>query len=349
MIRIVQGNLLESHAEALVNTVNAVGVMGKGIALQFKKAFPKNFKAYEAACKEGQVRPGSMFITPLQALHGPRYIVNFPTKRHWKGHSRLEDIEAGLNALVQDVRRLGITSIAIPPLGCGLGGLSWSDVKARIETAFFDLPKVEVCLYEPKGAPPSETMPNRTVKPDMTSGKAALLCLINEYASILFDPILTVIEIQKLCYFLQIAGEPLRLKFQKWHYGPYADNLRHVMSAIDGHYISGWGDGPNRPLTMIRLLPNAAHEAKKYLRNSNQTTTHLNSVITLVEGFESPYGMELLGTVHWVMVQELTKEQYDLNSVLEKISNWTDRKSRMFKQPHVLLALERLQELGWTN
>src|SRR6201987_4374327 len=127
MVELTQGDILNASVEALVNTVNCVGVMGRGIALQFRKAFPENFKAYEAACKRKEVVPGRMFVYETGLLTGPRFVINFPTKRHWKGKSRIKDIEAGLVALAREVKDRGIRSIAVPPLGCGLGGLDWSE------------------------------------------------------------------------------------------------------------------------------------------------------------------------------------------------------------------------------
>jgi O-acetyl-ADP-ribose deacetylase (regulator of RNase III) len=153
MIELTRGDLFQADAEALVNAVNCVGVMGRGIALQFKQAFPRNFTAYAAACKRGEVEPGRMLVVETVQRTAPRYIVNFPTKRHWKDKSRLADIDSGLLALIAEVRRLGIRSIAVPPLGCGLGGLAWADVRPRIERAFVALPDVRVLLYEPEGAP----------------------------------------------------------------------------------------------------------------------------------------------------------------------------------------------------
>jgi len=153
MIKLTKGNLLEADVEALVNTVNCVGVMGKGIALQFKQAFRDNFQAYANAYRNGEVKPGRMFIFPTDRMINPKFIINFPTKRHWKEMSRLEYIEQGLNALVKEVRRLGIKAIAIPPLGCGYGGLKWPEVRNLIETAFNQLPDVLVLLFEPKGTP----------------------------------------------------------------------------------------------------------------------------------------------------------------------------------------------------
>ena len=165
MIRLVSGNLLKAQTEALVNTVNCVGVMGKGIALQFKQAFPDNFKDYSQACDKGTVRIGKMFVYKTDRMFHPKYIINFPTKRHWKVKSRLKDIELGLKDLVKVIKDLNIQSIAVPPLGSGLGGLNWEEVKSLIIDALDNLPGVEVLLYEPKGAPKSDKMPIATSKP----------------------------------------------------------------------------------------------------------------------------------------------------------------------------------------
>jgi O-acetyl-ADP-ribose deacetylase (regulator of RNase III) len=153
MIEGAQGNLLDADVEALVNTVNTVGHMGKGIALQFKLAFPENFRAYAQAVRKGAVEPGRMLVVPTGFVTNPRYIINFPTKRHWRGRSRIEDVDAGLKALVQEIPRFGIQSIAVPPLGCGNGGLDWRDVKPRIVGALQELPGVRVLLFAPRGAP----------------------------------------------------------------------------------------------------------------------------------------------------------------------------------------------------
>jgi O-acetyl-ADP-ribose deacetylase (regulator of RNase III) len=149
MIEEAAGNLLQADVEALVNTVNCVGVMGKGIALQFKRAWPENFRRYAKACNVGGVIPGRMFIFETGGMVNPKYIVNFPTKRHWRDKSRIEDIESGLKALVEDVKRLGIRSIAVPALGCGNGGLDWEDVAPLIDKAFEALPEVTVLLFSP--------------------------------------------------------------------------------------------------------------------------------------------------------------------------------------------------------
>ena len=240
MIELTTGNLLEANTEALVNTVNCVGVMGKGIALQFKQAYPDNFRAYEQACRAGEVQLGRMLTFSTGTLMNPKYNINFPTKRHWKGKSRIEDIKRGLTALIDEVQRLEITSIAVPPLGCGNGGLNWSDVRPPIEAAFASLPHVRVLLYAPIGAPDAEAMPVRTVKPRMTRARALLMKLIELYGVPGYR--LSLLEIQKLAYFLQSAGEPLRLHFSKQKYGPYAENLHFVLQRLEGHFLRGYGD-----------------------------------------------------------------------------------------------------------
>ena len=209
------GDLLKTPADALVNTVNTVGVMGKGIALQFKLAFPDNYAAYEAACKRGDVQIGKMFVFRREKT--PRLIINFPTKQHWKGKSKMEDIESGLKALIQVVKKEHIKSIAVPPLGCGNGGLDWEQVRPLIEEAFLELPDVQVQLFYPDGAPKAEDMKIATKPPRMTPGRAVIVEVLSRY--VLPGYRLTLLEIQKLAYFLQEAGQPLDLNFQKQKYG----------------------------------------------------------------------------------------------------------------------------------
>jgi O-acetyl-ADP-ribose deacetylase (regulator of RNase III) len=223
MIKFVSGDILAADVEALVNTVNCVGIMGRGIALQFKNAFPANFKAYEAACARQEVRPGRMFVFETGTMTNPHFIINFPTKRHWRGKSRIEDIETGLSALAEEVRARRIRSIAVPPLGSGLGGLNWNDVRARIEAALQGVRDVNIIVFEPSGAPDTETMAHNREVPKMTTERAALVILMHRYLSGLLDPFVTLLEVHKLMYFMQEAGQPLRLQYAKGPYGPYAD------------------------------------------------------------------------------------------------------------------------------
>jgi O-acetyl-ADP-ribose deacetylase (regulator of RNase III) len=343
MIEFRTGDILETDAEALVNTVNCVGIMGRGIALQFKKKFPANFKAYKAACDREELQPGRMFTFKTDSLVAPKYIINFPTKRHWRGKSRLADIEFGLEALVTEIRRLGITSIAIPPLGSGLGGLEWQEVKSRIATALSYLKDVNVIVFEPRGATdPQEIVSSRDV-PKMTPGRAALVILIDRYLRGLMDPLVTLLEIHKLMYFMQEAGQPLKLQYKKGPYGPYAENLRHVLHAIEGHLVSGYADGGDRPNKPIKLVPGAVKDAEAFLEDEPDIQTSFNRVADLVEGFETSFGLELLSTVHWVATREGATGPEE---VVAQTYAWNDRK-RQFSDRQIALTYRTLLEKDW--
>ena len=343
MIEHKVGDLFKEDAEALVNSVNCVGVMGRGIALQFKNVFPENFKAYAAACKREEVQPGRMFVFETGQLTNPRYIINFPTKRHWRGRSRLGDIEAGLAALVEEIRERGILSIALPPLGSDLGGLSWTDVRPRIEEALGAVGGVRVVVFEP-GSEPADGRPNlSTDAPGMTPVRAALVVLIRRYLDGLLDPFVTLLEIHKLMYFLERAGEPLKLRFTKAQYGPYAENLRHVMREIEGHYVSGYRDGGDDPRKRLELVPGAVDDAAAFLASHAETRERLDRVVELVDGFESSFGLELLSTVHWVATEESATAD---EAVIERVYAW-DRRKQRFSERQIRLALNVLREKGW--
>lgn len=343
MIEYKTGDILREDAEALVNTVNCVGVMGRGIALQFKKAHPENFEAYAAACKNGEVQPGRMFVYETGTLTNPRYIINFPTKRHWRGKSRLEDIEAGLQALTKVIQKRNIGSIALPPLGSGLGGLEWADVKMRIEAALRDLTDVRIIVFEPRGAPDPKSMTHIREVPPMTAGRAALVELIRRYLAGLLDPFVTLLEVHKLMYFMQEAGEPLKLRYKPGHYGPYAENLRHVLNAIEGHWVSGYADGGDDPAKRLDLVPGAVEDAARFLANHAETRARFDRVTDLIRGFESPFGLELLSTVHWVAKR---REAASVDEVVEQTYAWNERK-RQFTPRQIALAHDVLADKGW--
>lgn len=338
-----KGNLLTADVDALVNTVNTEGVMGKGLALQFKKAFPENFASYERACKAGEVKTGQMHV--VQRLASPRFIINFPTKARWRQPSKLEYVRDGLRDLLAQVKRLKIESIAVPPLGCGNGGLEWSAVRPLIVEAFSAVPEVRVVLFEPADAPAADQIIDRRKKPAMTSARAAVLALMGRYLETDYEYRLSLVEVQKLAYFLQLAGEDLRLEYRAHHYGPYADNLRKALRNIEGHYTRGVGDGKNSPETPLELLPGAVEEARTFLAQKPETMARLDRVAALIEGFETPFGMELLGTVHWVM--QHGADPSDVDDVLARVQAWSERKRSQMKDGHVRAAWSRLHEQGW--
>lgn len=337
-----EGNLLEANVEALVNTVNCVGIMGKGIALQFKQAFPDNFKEYEKACKKGEVRLGRMHVYHTDSLFNPKFIINFPTKKHWRSKSKIKDIEHGLEHLVKVVKKNRIKSIAIPPLGSGLGGLNWLNVRKLILEKFNRLPGVELHLYEPKGAPKVDKIPIATKRPNMTKGRALLIKLMEIYRSQGYRH--TLLELQKLMYFMQEAGEALRLNYSKHIYGPYAEKLHHVLQRIDGHFIRGYGDRSAQP--EIYLLNGASDEAQHLISEDIETKKRLEAVAKLINGFETPYGMELLATVHWV-VKESPEITDNIDLIVQKVQQWSSRKKYKMKPRHIEKAWRRLKDNNW--
>ena len=343
MIEYKTGDLLSEDAEALVNSVNCVGVMGRGIALQFKNTFPENFKVYAAACKRNQVQPGRMFVFETGQLTNPRYIINFPTKRHWRGKSRMEDIETGLDALVQEIKERNIRSIALPPLGSGLGGLEWSEVRSRIAAVLQDLDDLRVVMFEPGGASADGRANRSSDVPKMTAGRAALVGLMRCYLGGFLDPFVTLLEVHKLMYFMQVSGEPLRLRFQKGHYGPYAENLRHGLQEVEGHLISGYADGGDAPDKQLELVPGAVEEASTFLADHPETRSRFDRVSELVEGFESSFGLELLATVHWVSSRNPSSTAEE---VIARTYAWGKRK-RQFSERQIRLARQVLGEQGW--
>lgn len=345
MIEYKTGDILSEQAEALVNTVNCVGAMGRGIALQFKQAFPENFKAYAVRCKQEKMQPGKVFVFETEELFHPRYIFNFPTKRHWKGKSRMEDIESGLVSLANEIRSHQIRSIAIPPLGSGLGGLNWQEVRARLETALEEFEDVRIVIFEPGGGP-ADTRPNRSRDvPRMTSGRAVVVELMERYRSGLLDPFVSLLEVHKLMYFMQVAGEPLRLKFTKGRYGPYSKNLRHVLNAIEGHLVSGYKDGGDAPDKLLELVPGSLVDARAFLEDKADTRARFNRVSDLVEGFESSFGLELLTTVHWIVKQG---KRLEFDKIVDDFYAWHKRKQQ-FSKRQIWIGCRILCEKGWID
>ena len=338
MIEYQTGDLLAADVEALVNTVNCVGVMGKGIASQFKKSFPDNFKKYARACEEGEVEPGRMFIT--EQLGAPKYIVNFPTKRHWRTKSQMADVESGLAALANEIQTRRIRSIAIPPLGSGLGGLDWPEVRSRIEEKLGELTDVRVLVYEPEGPPDAKVMARLTETPEITPGRAALVMLMHKYLIKQLEPTITPREVHELMYFLQAAGEPLGLPYIKGHNGLYAEGVHRVLSKIEGHWVSGYSNPRTKPGGQFGLIPGAITDAEAFLRNESNTNKHIDKVVDLIDGFEAPMGLELLAAVHWT----IRKEQ--LTSIDDIVCRVNEGR---FYRKQIEQAYETLEGMEWLH
>ena len=346
MIEEARGNLLEANVEALVNTVNTVGVMGKGIALQFKRAFPENFRAYENACKRNEVELGQMFVYATGAIDNPKYIVNFPTKKHWKSRSKLTDIETGLASLRTTIETYAIRSIAVPPLGCGNGGLDWLDVYPVIRTTLGDLSDIKILVYPPAGAPIAANMPVRTKRPNMTRTRAALLLAFERYlqqsvaAGVSDTGEMSIVEAQKVAYFLQVAGWPSKLEFAPSHFGPYAQSVDQFISYVEGHFIHGYGDGSSGSKATLTLDESGVTQAHEALDEDQEFQSALDRLAQIVDGFEFPYGIELLATVHYVVARYEKPPQVD--DVVSAIQAWSTRKGHIFKREQAALAYKHL-------
>ncbi|WP_152055235.1 type II toxin-antitoxin system antitoxin DNA ADP-ribosyl glycohydrolase DarG [Aliarcobacter butzleri] len=340
MIEYKNGDILREDVEAIVNTVNCVGIMGRGLALQFKNKFPQNFKEYQLACTNKEVQLGKMFVHQTGQLINPKYIINFPTKGHWKQNSKIEDISNGLDDLITIIEKYSIKSIAIPPLGSGLGGLDWNQVKKLIEEKLKNI-NCTIILFEPLEQKIEKSITKEI--PKMTAGRAALIGLMDRYLKGLMDPFISLIEVHKLMYFMQESGEELRLKYKKAQFGPYADNLRHVLNTIEGHFISGYEDGGDAPTKQLKLIPKAVEDAKNYLTNKKNTNENFVKVAKLVDGFETPFGLELLSTVHWIVKNENAS---NLEEVISKIYNWNERK-KQFSRKQIQIALDTLVKNDW--
>lgn len=346
MIELATGSIVDADADALVNTVNTVGVMGKGVALQFRQAFPDNYAAYKKACDANEVVTGRMFVYRRNTLTPPFHIINFPTKQHWRQPSRLEYIDEGLADLVRVIRDEAIESIAVPPLGCGSGGLNWDDVRPRIQSALNQVPDTRVVLFEPDGPPGPQAMPVRTKRPAMTPSRAALLALFAAYDQVTYS--LTKVEVQKLAYLLQAAGEPLKLDFDKAQYGPYAQKLEHVLQRMEGHFTRGYGDRTGEPTNLL-LDTEAVREAATALQATPEVSKRIEHVTALLDGFETPYGLELLATLHWIASFEMPNAKDHLDTAIDGVRAWSQRKSDRFRPDHIESAWRRLREHGWLD
>lgn len=353
MITFTEGNLLKAETEALVNTVNTVGVMGKGIALMFKEAFPENFLAYSAACKTHEIEVGRIFATERKDLvGGPKWIINFPTKKHWRNPSKIEWIKDGLQDLVRFIREHKIKSIALPPLGSGNGGLDWKEVRPVIEAALGNLEGVDVVVFEPTARYQNVAKPTGVEK--LTAARALVAELVRRYSVLGFE--CTMLEIYKLAYLLQrriVASglaSPLKLEFKADKFGPYAPALGHLLNNLDGSYLHCEKRVADASILDTIWFENAKKDViATYLKTTEakQFGGALDETTGLIDGFEYPLGMELLATVDWLLNHD--KVEPTLAGVKAGLAKWlgggeaSQRKLRLFEDSMIELALTRLK------
>lgn len=344
MIKFTKGNILESDAQALVNTVNVVGVMGKGIALQFKRTYPNNFKAYVSACKNNLIEIGKLFVFQDSNLaNGDKIIINFPTKRHWAKPSEYSFIEAGLDDLIKVIEAHEIKSIAIPPLGAGNGGLNWIEVKRMIETKLKDL-DLDVIIYEPTDVL-KEKLKKERVK--LTEARALLLY-------ILFDLVkngefVSEFSSEKVCYFLQKFGAKkfFKLDFRQNFYGPYSGKVRFVLNALNGSYIMGFSDMNKKPFDPLTLVSDGYENVKEFVENDDELLKIANDTSKFLSGFYSDFSLELLSSISYIIEE---KNIFDEKTISNELANWNTRKRSLFSNPKFIqMSIEHLKSFSMQN
>ena len=339
MIHYTTGNILESSAQALINTVNTVGVMGKGIALQFKKAYPNNFNAYQSACKQGDIAIGKLFITKDRNLNsGEKIIINFPTKNDWRKSSEYSFIEKGLDDLVQVVERQNIKSIALPPLGAGNGGLDWEKVKRIIEQKLSDL-HIEVVVYEPTNEI-KEYLKKERVK--LTEARALLLYVL--YDLVRNGEYVSEFSSEKVCYFLQKFGAEkyLKLRYQPNFYGPYSTKVRYLLNCLNGSYIMGYSDMNKKPFEPLSLVADGYEDVKSYIENNAELTGIATKTTRFLTGFYSDFALELLSSIDFIVSENNT---FDKQVITQKLLEWNNRKRSMFSnQEYIDFTVDYLQQ-----
>lgn len=338
MIRFVKGNLFESEAEALVNTVNTVGVMGKGIALQFKKMYPNNYKNYKTECKLGKVEIGRLLVTEDQNVAtGKKIIINFPTKKHWRQPSKYKYIELGIQELVKLIDERKIKSIAIPPLGAGNGGLKWYKVKEILERYLSQIIDCDIVIYTPNNEV-KEQLKKERVK--LTPARALLLYVL--YDLVKNGEFVSEFASEKVCYFLQKFGAKkfLKLEYNAHFYGPYSGKVRHLLFHLNGSYILGFGSKDKKPFDNLSLIMEAESDVNSFVNDDKELKKIAENTKKLLNGFYSSFGLELLSSIDYIMSKSDVRE---LEFVKNELASWNDRKKTLFNNDdYIKITLDRL-------
>lgn len=330
--------MFESQAMALVNTVNLVGVMGKGVALQFKQNYPVNFRLYKKACEEKKIAIGKLLVVEESSLFGSKIIINFPTKTDWRKPSEYSYVDLGLEDLVKVISQYGITSIAIPPLGAGNGGLNWDKVKIMIESHLKDLP-IDVYVYEPNAFVEDKMM---NQKAHLTDGRALLLYMLFELVRQGED--VSEFSCEKMCYFLQRNGaeDIFKLQYTPQYYGPYSGKVRYVLKWLNGSYIMGYCDMNKKPFEVMSLVPATYAEIESYVQCDERLRSIADKTKSFLDGYYSNFALELLSSVDYLIhYQNLTT--FDM--VYDGLKKWNTRKKQLFSsESHVRQAYEHVTE-----
>ena len=344
MIIYKRGNILESEAEALINTVNTQGVMGKGIALQFKNTFPNNYKLYHDACKNGKFKIGDLLVFEDNGLIvGKKIIINFPTKTSWRKPSEYSYIEKGLDELIKVIEKNNIKSVAIPPLGSGNGGLDWNIVKNLIEDKLSLLP-ISIHIYEPS-TKIQETLKAERVK--LTDARAMLLFMM--YELVKNGEFVSEFSSEKICYFLQRFGaeKHFKLEYKPNFYGPYSGKVKYVINYLNGSYIMGYSSMDKKPFESLELIPDGYEKVLQYINANPELSDIVYKTKEFLDGFYSDFALELLSTVDYISIE---KESFEINIIKSELENWSKRKRTFFSNDRFInISINHLQQYFCRN
>lgn len=331
---------MQAKVEALVNTVNTVGVMGKGIALQFKEAFPLNNKIYIEACKNKELIPGKLLaVWDENLLLGRKLIINFPTKVHWRYPSKYDYVEKGLVALKELITEKNIKSLALPPLGCGNGGLDWSIVKSLIEKYLSDS-TADIFVFQPNEHIKTILQQQEAKKEiKLTPSRALLLYSLFAFESM--GEFSSLFAANKLAYFLQRLGQPLRLDFKPYHYGPYAIGVEKVLYHLNGVYLKGLEQGEARAFETLKLNYQKLQEVETFIKSGldDIEKKRLQNLFSLIGNFCSELSLEILATTDFILKDH---PNYSLDEVMKDINSWSSRKNQLFTRDLVSIAYDHL-------
>lgn len=329
MFKFVTGDLLKSDAYAIVNTVNCEGYMGKGIAYQFKLRFPEMNLEYERKCKSRDLYPGKLHCYNT----GNKLIINFPTKDKWREKSKMEYIVSGLDELVKIIKEYNITSIAIPPLGSGNGGLIWSDVKREIIKRLKDISdKTDIYVYEPS----QNYKPTITIEPKLSLSALILMQIKFKLKKERFDKI----GLQKTAYFMNILSNTEFFHFEKAQYGPFAHSIEVIIKNIN-EFQQYYG---------VKTT-NEAYDILKSKIVSKSVQDKLDLYIPFIEKaasftnhFETTTEVEGAGTALFIIQKGKMTE---LNEIIRQFKNWSEDKEARFSEENIKNAVSSLEEYGF--
>ena len=340
MVKYVTGNILDSKAQALVNTVNTVGVMGKGIALQFKKAFPNNFKEYHTAYKKDELEIGKLLVTvDRNVSSGEKIIINFPTKKDWRKPSEYEYVEQGLKDLLRIIDQYKLKSVAIPPLGAGNGGLKWEKVKGIINKYLQNI-DTEIIIYEPANLI-KEKLKKERIK--LTNARALLLYVL--YDLVRNGEYVSEFSSEKVAYFLQRFGAKkyFKLSFPPSFYGPYSGKVRFVLNALNGSYLMGYSDMNKKPFEPLTLIADGYDGVKEYIDSNPELKGIAQRTITFLNGFYSDFALELLSSIDFIAQEQKSS---DKGIISQKLEEWSSRKRTLFSNSkYIDISLRHINQI----